>query len=226
MSIDITYRPLDDWPRDATDPRYGNPFGKVEWGSTLTKLRKEVGAIGGERVIVALDISDDDLRLDGTPRAAVDPRTPRVMVSFESEYGPIKMYCDRFDKWRVNVRAIANGLESLRRVDRFGITQRGEQYTGWTALPSQSIALGPASLTRKEAAELLVKTAGEAWYGVPVEGEVDDPVADAVAMLLEHPENLDRVYKFAARNAHPDLGGNHAAMTQVAAARDVLAAKS
>jgi hypothetical protein len=33
--------------------------------------------------------------------------------------------------WQDNLRAVALGLEALRRVERYGIAQRGEQYAGW-----------------------------------------------------------------------------------------------
>jgi hypothetical protein len=40
-----------------------------------------------------------------------------------------------------NVRAIALALEALRKVDRYGVTKRGEQYAGWKALPSPNDAI-------------------------------------------------------------------------------------
>lgn len=43
---------------------------------------------------------------------------------------------DAFPHWQDNVRAIALGLEALRKVDRYGIGKRGEQYVGWRALPA------------------------------------------------------------------------------------------
>lgn len=36
--------------------------------------------------------------------------------------------------WEDNLRAIALALEALRKVDRYGVTRRGEQYTGWKQL--------------------------------------------------------------------------------------------
>jgi hypothetical protein len=55
-------------------------------------------------------------------------------VSFESRHGPLEYATDVFDDWQDNVRAIALGLEALRRVDRYGIAKRGEQYRGWKQL--------------------------------------------------------------------------------------------
>ena len=81
----------------------------------------------------ALDFHSADTRAD----------TPRVVVSFDSCHGPLRYQCDRFTTtragtkaWHANVRAIALGLEALRKVDRYGIAGSGEQYRGWTALPA------------------------------------------------------------------------------------------
>jgi hypothetical protein len=45
---------------------------------------------------------------------------------------------DPMESWQHNVYAIAKSLEALRLVDRYGVTRRGEQYTGWKALPAGS----------------------------------------------------------------------------------------
>src|SRR5690606_5164123 len=79
---------------------------------------------------------EDDIRLDGLPRANARPGHQGVVLAFDSKYGPLKYATDTFDRWQDNLRAIALGLESLRRVDRYGITKRGEQYTGWRQLPA------------------------------------------------------------------------------------------
>lgn len=219
----VVYRPLERWTWPVTERRYASPFGKVTWGATLDFLAREVVQLDAELVVIEVDLTDDDLRMDGTPRERFTPDSPRVVVAFESKHGPMKLACDRFDEWRVNVRAVAKGLENLRRLDRYGIGSRAEQYTGFAQLTGGAMALGPAPMSRRDAALLLVKTAGPGWWAQE-DPDIENAVGDATDMLLEHPdEQLDRCYKFAARNAHPDHGGNHEAMTQVAAARDILA---
>lgn len=46
------------------------------------------------------------------------------------------MYYGDMPPWQANIRAIAKTLEHLRDLDRWGVTKRGEQYTGWKALPA------------------------------------------------------------------------------------------
>lgn len=52
-------------------------------------------------------------------QAAVDPAKRLVYAT------------DVCDFWQHNVRSIALGLQSLRAVDRYGISRRGEQYAGF-----------------------------------------------------------------------------------------------
>lgn len=43
--------------------------------------------------------------------------------------------CARFRSWQENVRAIALGMEALRKVERYAITEADQQYAGFMALP-------------------------------------------------------------------------------------------
>ena len=70
------------------------------------------------------------------PRANASPKSPAVVIAFESKHGPLQYATDAFTHWQANVRAVALGLEALRRVERYGITKHGEQYTGWKQLGS------------------------------------------------------------------------------------------
>ena len=105
---------------------------------TLTLLRKEVAELRkpGTPVVLQIAMREQDFRIDGLPRANAKPAHPGVILSIESRHGALSYPCDRFDQWQDNVRAIALGLEALRKVDRYGITKRGEQYRGWIAIES------------------------------------------------------------------------------------------
>ena len=106
------------------------------WPETEQLLLREVRYLRGKFLVIEADFTEADLRLDGRIRANARPATPGVRVAFESMHGPLTYVTDRFANWQDNVRAIALGLEALRKVDRYGITKRGEQYAGWKALPS------------------------------------------------------------------------------------------
>jgi hypothetical protein len=128
-------RPIDQWPGKLTTARRTTPF-SASWGSTMETLERELHHLGAKEVVLQRAFREADLRLDGEPRSGARPEHPGVILSFESRFGPLRFACDRFIGWEANLRAIALGLEALRRIDRYGISQGTEQYVGWAALPA------------------------------------------------------------------------------------------
>lgn len=158
--MQIKYRPIaNDWQGERTtwQTRRRTPFFST-WEKTQKLLDRELAALGAEEVVFQLDMPERDIRLDGYPRSNARPASPAVIVSFKSRHGWLRYQCDAFeggaDGWQDNVRAIALGLEALRQVERYGITKRGEQYTGWKALPE-------TTLSQQEAIQLLMRMSGE-----------------------------------------------------------------
>jgi hypothetical protein len=129
----LIFRPLERWDRKVDASRPHSPF-RAPYQDTIDLLEREVRMLGARQVIVELAIAEGDLRNDGQPYASTRPRHPGVTVAFESRHGALKYTADKFATWTENLRAIALGLEALRKVDRYGMTSRGEQYAGWKAL--------------------------------------------------------------------------------------------
>lgn len=131
----VTFRPLE---RPVTGPRRMSPF-RASWTSTVELLVKELRAHGARRVVLEVALRESDLRLDGLPRADRRASSPGIVLSFEATNVPgspkLRYEVGTFSDWQDNLRAIALGLQSLRAVDRYGVTKRGEQYAGWRALP-------------------------------------------------------------------------------------------
>lgn len=190
MNLNATFRPIDTWPGERTRSPKPSPF-RASWPATLDLLKRELGHLAAREVVIQLALSDRDIRLDGYPRAHARPEHPGVILAFESKYGPLKYATDVFSDWQDNVRAIALGLEALRKVDRYGITRRGEQYTGWKALP-QSTA---PTMTTAAAANWVCMLAGDP----EITGEVVERSAHA----------FTAAYRLAARRTHPDVAGEH-----------------
>jgi hypothetical protein len=132
----VSFRPLE---RPVPGGRRAAPF-SAKWSSTVALLARELRAHGGRRAIMEVDFREQDLRLDGMPRADRRARSAGVVLSFEATRVPgspqLRYEVGTFYDWQDNVRAIALGLEALRAVDRYGVTKRGEQYAGWKALPA------------------------------------------------------------------------------------------
>lgn len=151
--MELIFRPLERWDRRGAAQRPHSPF-KAPYQATINLLEREARQLGARRVVVELALREADLRLDGQPYAGTRTDHPGVTVAFDSRHGPLKYTADKFATWQENLRAIALGLEALRKVDRYGMTSRGEQYAGWKALPS-----GEESL-RERGAELIIKHGG------------------------------------------------------------------
>jgi len=153
-------------------------------------IERELQALAAENVVLQMAIQDRDIRRDGWIRANARPGHPGVILTFESIHGPLSYPCDTFDDWQANVRAIALALEALRKVDRYGVTRRGEQYAGWKQLPPPGAS--SATMTACIAAELLADAEG-------LDGDPED--------LMDHPEAVRLTYRTAAKNTHPDRHG-------------------
>lgn len=178
--------PMDRWPYPDTKGRKGNPF-RATFDNTLALLEDELGHLKVTgAVAVRVVTRDASVRQDGMLKARADVRHPGVVLSFHSATaGALAYPCDRFMgqwhgevDWQINLRAIALGLEALRKLDRYGIAGRGEQYTGWRAIES-----GPSFgfSTRAEALAWLREFVGQ-------------PTTNAIPLLL----------RAGALKAHPD----------------------
>lgn len=212
MSGWYTVRPISDRTPFTSEPEHSQFT--ATWSDTLVLLERELWHLDAEHVVIEVDVAERAIRADGTLRADAKSASPAVRLAFDSRHGPLQYATDRFIRpswqrkgaqqdWQHNLRAITLGLEALRKVDRYGITRRGEQYAGWKALPpgaGDAIAM-PAAMTVEEAARVLVDLGGE--LGRPTLRQVD--------RLLTDPEEVRKVYRRAALTLHPDRGGDRAA---------------
>lgn len=197
----MTVRPIQQWPGELTSSRRRSSF-KASWSDTMELLRRELRAINAKDVVLQIAMVEKDFRNDGYPRAQAKAEHPGVILSLGSDVGPLSWPCDTFDSWQDNIRGIALSMEALRKVDRYGVTKRGEQYTGWQQLPA---AASPPQ-TVDDAIALLGKYADQYAPG---------------ASSLRSPRNL---YRLAKAQTHPDAGGERDDWDKVEVAADVLRA--
>jgi hypothetical protein len=220
--IRATFRPIDDWPgvlRSDTD-RENSRF-KAHHADTLDLLQRELDQLDAVDIIIQVALTDRDIRNDGWPRSDSRPSHPGVIVSFDSKHGPLKYATDIYrgtgaptywgtqTGWKANLRAIALGLEALRKVDRYGITKRGEQYRGWKALGAgEPIALGGSTMTVDEAARFIAEHS-------------DDP-AGRLVDVADDPLFALALYRDAAKTLHPDAGGDPELFKRLQDAKAIL----
>jgi hypothetical protein len=193
-NVAITHRPIQIWPGELTGwhSRRASNF-KASYTTTLDLLDREVYHLGADRAVLQLALTERDIRNDGLPRAQARPSHPGVILAFESTYGPLQYATDAFTTWQDNLRAIALGLEALRKVDRYGITRNGTQYTGFRAL------MASTSMDVRDAACTLAAFTDDEW-------KWDDLLVEVGTLGKEWTR---QAYRTAAKRRHPDVGGSH-----------------
>lgn len=200
----LTFRPVEQWPegwRERTDRPF-SPF-RATYSATLDLLDRELHNLAARDAFVQVDATSRDCRLDGQLRADAKVGHPGVILTVDSKrFGTLVYPCDAFSGgwkqpgWQANLRAIALGLEALRKVERYGIAERGQQYAGFGALPPARPMGAP--MTAEVAAALL---------HVDVEAG---------------PAEVRRAWKRYAAPQHPDVGGDPETFRRLTEARDML----
>ena len=200
--------PIREWPGALTarDQRRESPF-RATLTQTLKVLDRELYELVDTRAQqesaeLLLAIPAAAFRLDGRPRADARADHPGVVLSLDSRHGHLSYPCDTFTTWQDNLRAIALALEALRKVDRYGVTRRGEQYRGFLAIEAAAMPAG-------------FPTAGAAydWLCELVGASTATPAMRPKAAL---------VLRLAQRRSHPDTGGDTATFQRVSAAEFAL----
>lgn len=205
--------PIRDWPGELTRSRTVSPFNRppkyvdgkripgapVPLGQTLRDLDRELRELGAKDAELLVAIDPSQFRLDGRPYANARAEHPGIILSFEiPKVGPVSYPCDTFTTWESNLRAVALALEALRKVDRYGVTKRGEQYRGFLALEASAMPPGFAQVD-------------DAWAFLKT-----------VAGYESDETPTPRILREAKRAAHPDLGGDAATFQRVTLAEAKL----
>lgn len=203
MGITFQVAPISNWPGKITSARKSSPF-RSTYTATLDLLDRELAHLRVRSAVIELSVVRDDIRIDGCLRANARPSDPRVILSFEGKNGPMRLPCDRYCHWHENLRAIGLSLNALRSVDRYGVTQHGEQYAGWQALPPPT---NPGDhFVKDAAATLCVHSKGFA----------------SIEVIAKDWDVCQAAYRQAARLTHPDGGGSASDFKKVQEAFDVL----
>lgn len=202
----------DGWPRTIPAARERANFGKTAttYGSlkadntrdirkqkaqlnaadATARLENELERLGATDAILSTNLK---LRLDGTPRSnEAEPFDVGAAVYFTLDKKPICFACDKWDRVADNIAAMAQHIDALRRIERYGVGRREQVFAGYTALPPVG------------------GTAGGDWrveFGF-MTGE--KPTLDIV----------EARYRSLLKSRHPDNGGSHDAVVRLNLARD------
>lgn len=172
--MDFTTRPISD-RTPFTGEHEASRFA-VTYGQVIDLLESELGKLDATNIVMELDVTEGDLRLDGRVRANARAASPAVRIAFDSNQGPITMATDTFVRgaptvyvghgssravrrsmeqdWQHNLYAIAKSLEAMRMVTRYGVIKRGEQYVGLKQL-NAGRAMPASHMTASDARSIL-----------------------------------------------------------------------
>lgn len=222
MNVTVTFRPLTNWPRDRKRTPAGD-HQRARFDSTLAAtyelLDRELWQVGALSVVCQVDVPSEHLiRRDGRPYAEAEVKSPAAVLSFEKwielagreQKVPVTLACDKFKTWPDNLRAIALGLEALRRIDRYEISAQGQQYRGYAALPASTT---PA-LSTEQAAEVLARRLDR-------DGST---VSHNTAAIVRDRVSARAAIRGAMAITHPDAGGLTSDFQLVQEAKRVLEA--
>ncbi len=203
--VESVFSSLQGWPGDRTKNPTRSNF-SASFSDTCRLLERELLHLRAKHVVVQIDCNGSEITVDGQMRAKCRLRSQGIIVSFESKFGPLQYPCDRFNDWHDNLRAIAKSLEALRTVDRYGVTQRAEQYKGWKKLAFRG---DDYFANEQEAAVFLAGQDVESGSG---------------AQLLADFDAAKSAYKRRSAASHPDRGGSPEVFKRVTAAWEMIRA--
>lgn len=189
--------PIGEWPGVMTSRRTLSPF-SATLTSTLALLKRELRELGAKNTEMLIAISPGAFTLAGRPYANAKPDHPGIILSFDTSFGHLSYPADQYTTWQDNLRAVALSLEALRKVDRYGVTKRSEQYRGFLAIEATA---APAGFATADAALT--------WLGRVTD---TNPLANPPYVVLRK----------AQRRAHPDAGGDTALFQRVSLAEAKL----
>ena len=196
--IDARFVPIEKWPGTKRDSwkRQDGRF-RANYSKTLDLLEDELRKLRAKNITIECYFSRDEIRNDGWPKSSARPTEPGIVLSFTSRDKEMSFPCDTYKAWENDLRAIALSLEALRSVDRYGVTQHGEQYKGWAKLPE-----APASMPVKDALAF-----------INLHSQIS----------ITNPEAFRSAYREAARKLHPDThNGTHEQFVMLGKAKDAI----
>jgi hypothetical protein len=201
--IDLRFKPLPKWqePRGLGERKAAF---KMNYQKTLNLLEYELRKLDATGIIIEAGFESKDIRNDGWPRRDQIPKHPGVVLYYNTPVGLAQSFrfpSGTYSTYEANVHAIALTLQSLRAIDRYGVTLGHQQYIGFM-LPAPS----EGSLTAEDAAKVVSRISNA--YG-------------DIAIL----HNFDvyrQAYRAAAALSHPDVAGASNEWNMLQSAKRIL----
>jgi hypothetical protein len=126
------------WRRTGPSQRRRAPF--RDHGQRLTvwaaigRLDRELRLLGATDELLSTNVVT---RLDGQPRSGQpEPADPGAAVYFKLKRQDRCLACDTWDRVADNIAAIAQHIDAIRRIDRYGVGTIEQAFAGYASLPS------------------------------------------------------------------------------------------
>ncbi len=99
----------------------------------LDRLEAELRRLGAMNELLSSNVP---VGIRGLPMGGrVEPQDPGVAVYFDLHAKPVCFACDRWDRIADNIAAIAQHIDALRRIERYGVGKLDQAFAGYAALP-------------------------------------------------------------------------------------------
>lgn len=123
-------------PRTPHHKRERSPF-EVSLTVAIDHMFDELRKLGARYVALSSDLEGYETK-NGIWRPYHDAKCddPGVAVYFDLDTDPIVFSSDKYEKVEANVRAIGLTIESMRRIERYGVAERKMAFQGFKALPA------------------------------------------------------------------------------------------
>ena len=109
---------------------------RVTIADAFDRLERQIDALGATHAIVSSNL---ELRINGAPRSnQIDPSDCGIAVYFQLKGKPRCLACDKWNRAADNIAAIAQHIDALRRIDRYGVGTMEQAFAGYAALPAQA----------------------------------------------------------------------------------------
>lgn len=104
--------------------------------TALDRLEAELGRLGASNEILSSNLPVGVRGLPLSNRA--EPADPGVAVYITLNGKPLVFACDKWDRVADNIAAIAQHIDALRRIDRYGVGKVEQAFAGYAALPEST----------------------------------------------------------------------------------------
>lgn len=161
----------EDWVGEGAQRRAVKRVTAVNMATATERLERQLELLGARGATLSTNVT---LSLRGIPRGDENPSDPGAAVYFSFKGRATVLACDKFTRVADNIAALANHIDALRRIERYGVGTIEQALAGYKALPADSAADWKVAL-----------------FGTAVPPVVTVDV-------------VDRAYKALAKDYHPD----------------------